>query len=191
MSEGIQASTAKPKMPKAARFALMGFGAFVGLITVAASGVFFASSPAIARTYDVKVAPMAVAPSPELVARGKELATFRGCRDCHGEDLGGRIVADGMPVMVLAVPNITPGGVVKDYTDEDWARVIRHGVKRDGTSVMFMPAYEWTKLSHEDLASIIAYAKSVPAVENSGTQFELGPMGRVLYLAGQLPLLPA
>ena len=160
-------------------------------IAVIAVVVFAVSNSRINTLHDVTPVALAVTPSAEMVERGKELATFRGCRDCHGEDLGGRVVGDAMPVMVLAGSNITPGGVVKGYTLEDWARVIRHGVKPDKRSVRFMPSFEYTELSHEDLAAIIAYAQSVPAIEAEAAPFVLGPLGRVLYLAGELPLLPA
>ena len=56
---------------------------------------------------------------------------------------------------------------------------------------MFMPSYEYTQLSHEDMAALIAYSKSVPAVEEPAEPFKIGPLGRVLYLAGELPLIPA
>ena len=166
-------------------------GAVVGLILVAAGTVFGLSSSKMNATFDVEPVPLAVKPTEDLVERGKKVATYRGCRDCHGEELSGRVVADAMPVMKLAGPNITPAGVVKDYTDEDWARAIRHGVKPNGKPLMFMPSYEYTELSHADLAAIIAYARSVEPVSEPAEPFQVGPLGRVLYLAGELPLIPA
>ena len=183
----------KPKLQLSARLraALIAIACGIALMVVAATGIFVWTNASIDKKYDVQPVALAVKPDPSMVDRGRELATFRGCRDCHGDNLQGRVVEDAMPVMVLAGPNITPGGVTKDYTNQDWARAIRHGVKRDGRSVRFMPAYEYTQLSHDDLAAIIAYARSVPAVDQPARPFEVGPLGRVLYLAGELPLLPA
>jgi mono/diheme cytochrome c family protein len=162
------------------------------LVIVAAAGTVYAVTESrMSKTYEVEPVPLDVEPTAAMVDRGKRLATFRGCRDCHGPNLVGRLVADGMPVMRLAGPNITPGGVTKNYSDKDWARSIRHGVRPDKTPIRFMPSYEWTELSHQDLAAIIAYAKAVPATDEPATPFEVGPLGRVLYLAGELPLLPA
>ena len=166
-------------------------GAIIALVVVGIGAAFALSSSAMNKTYDVTPAPLEVKPTPDLVERGKEIATFRGCLDCHGENLAGRVVADAMPVMVLAGPNITPGGVVKEYSDEDWARAIRHGIGPDAKPLMFMPSHEYSALSHKDLASIIAYMRSVPAVAEPAQPFEVGPLGRLLYLGGDFPLIPA
>jgi mono/diheme cytochrome c family protein len=166
-------------------------GALLVFILVASGGVFAASENGINKSWSIEPVALAVKPSPEMAERGKAVATFRGCRDCHGEDLSGRLVADAMPVMILAGPNITAGGMTKTYSDEDWARVVRHGIKPNGKAARFMPSYEFTELSHEDLAAIIAYARSVPAVATPGPAFEVGPLGRVLYLSGELPLIAA
>jgi len=166
-------------------------GGLVALIVLVVIVVFVVSTMALNKTYEIEPTPLAIKPSSDLVDRGKEIATFRGCRDCHGENLEGRLVADAMPVMILVGPNITPGGVTKDYTDEDWARIVRHGIRKDKKPARYMPSYEWTILSHEDMAALISYAKSVPAVSQEAPKFKLGPLGRFLYLIGELPLLPA
>lgn len=176
---------------KWARIVAMVIGGVVLVVGGLVGVAFGVTSSKMSETYDVEPVALAVKPSPALIEKGKAVATFRGCRDCHGEDLSGRVVGDAMPVMVLAGSNITPGGVTRDYTDEDWARAIRHGLRKDKTPIPFMPSFEWTELSHEDLAAIISYARSVPTVEGSGPRFEVGPLGRILYLAGQLPLIPA
>jgi mono/diheme cytochrome c family protein len=166
-------------------------GGLVAIAGLGVAGAFGVTSSRMNKTYDIDPVPLKVKPSPDLVERGKELATFRGCRDCHGKDLAGRLVGDNMPVMRLAGPNITPGGAVEDYTDEDWARAIRHGIGADGKPLRFMPSYEWTELSHRDLAAIISYARSVEAKPDAVEKgFAVGPVGRLLYLAGELPLLP-
>ena len=46
-------------------------------------------------------------------------------------------------------------------------------------------------MSGEDLGALIAYLKTVPAVDNELPGHTLRPLGRALFLAGQLPLLPA
>lgn len=186
-----ETSQGKKGMPGAVRIALMLGAGLFGLVGLGAAGVVLASNAAMNKTYDIQPVPLEVKPTPDLIARGKEIATFRGCTDCHGEDLAGRVVADAMPVMKLVGPNITPGGVTRKYSDEDWARSIRHGVKPSGLPLLFMPSYEWTELSHYDLAAIIAFARSVPTKTTDAGQFEVGPVGRLLYLAGELPLIPA
>lgn len=130
-------------------------------------------------------------PSAAAVAWGKHIATTRNCRDCHGQDLGGAMFADGMPVFRLSASNLTPGGVGASYTDQDWVRSIRHGIGPDGKSLLFMPSHEYHFLSDQDLASLIAYLKTIPAVRRDLESNKVGPLGRILFMTGQLPLLPA
>ena len=130
-------------------------------------------------------------PLAAAVAWGEHIVDTRGCRDCHGQDLGGAVFADGMPVFKLSASNLTPGGIGASYTDQDWVRSIRHGIRPDGKSLLFMPSYEYYYLSDQDLASLIAYLKTIPAVQRNPEANEVGPLGRVLFMTGQLPLLPA
>ena len=79
-----------------------------------------------------------------------------------GDDLGGGVVVDGPPEKVYA-PNITPGAgsVTTSFTTADWVRVIRHGVKNDGTGALIMPSDDYVNVSERDLASLVAYLKQV------------------------------
>ncbi len=132
---------------------------------------------------DVEKDPMA-----ELLAWGKHIATTRGCQDCHGEDLGGGVFADAMPVMRLAGPNLTPGGVGSAYSDADWVRAIRHGVGPDGRGLLLMPSDEYYYLGDRDLAALVTYLKSLPPVARELPESRLGPAGRALLVAGKFPL---
>ncbi len=127
----------------------------------------------------------------ELLAWGEHIAKTRGCGDCHGEDLGGGIFADDMPVMRLSGSNLTPAGIGGKYDDADWMRAIRHGIGPDGKGLLFMPSYEYYYMSDEDLAALIVYLKSLPPVERTLEENAVGPVGRVLFTAGKLPLLAA
>jgi len=180
-----------------------GFAAF-GVLAVLALGygfVFFQTQSRINRTYEIDpgmvqlAAPMGNGGSDDGMAKGlawgEHLAVTRGCVDCHGDDLGGDVFADGMPVFKLSGSNLTPGGVGPSYSDVDWVRAIRHGVGPDGMPLLFMPSYEYYYMGDQDLAALIEYLKSLPAVSRETEENEVGPLGRVLFFAGQLPLIPA
>jgi mono/diheme cytochrome c family protein len=122
------------------------------------------------------------------IARGEHIATIRMCQDCHTETWSGQ--SDTVPGLItLAFPNLTSGlgGAGATYTDEDWVRAIRHGVGYDGRGLLLMPSRVWYYLSDEDLADLIAYLKSLPPVDNEPPKTELGPLGRVMMILGQLP----
>ena len=89
--------------------------------------------------------------------------------------------------------NLTKGknGMGDDMSDADFVRAIRYGIKPDGNSVLLMPATDFQHLSDTDLADVIAYVKSVPAADSNLPATQLGPLGRVLMVAGQLPLVIA
>jgi mono/diheme cytochrome c family protein len=163
----------------------------VGLLLVAATAIYGLTARDLAARFDVPAHALPVPADSATLERGRYLATTRGCRDCHGENLGGRVLVDDPAVGRLTVPNLTPGGRGAQLTDEDMERAIRHGVRRDGTSLLIMPSNEFAGMSDEDVAAIIAYLRSVPAVTDVQPAPAPGPVLRALHVAGQLELRPA
>ena len=82
------------------------------------------------------------------------------------------------------------GGRVAAWKDDDWVRAIRHGVGPDSRGLLLMPAEEYTHLSDEDLGAVIAYLKTVPAVNRERPLTALGPVSRVLLTVGKMYLPP-
>ncbi|HEX7479137.1 MAG TPA: cytochrome c [Polyangiales bacterium] len=121
------------------------------------------------------------------LARGRRYLDSRaGCKDCHGADLGGKIVIDNAAMGRWVAPNITRGGVTKEYTGRDWVRIIRHGVRRDG-GIAHMPSQDFSWFSDQEIADIAAYIQSLPPVERVMPQTKLGPVFSVLILKCALP----
>ena len=121
--------------------------------------------------------------TPQRLERGKYLVDgVMGCLGCHtdpdwskpgappvaGREGSGHIWADqNLPWLVA--PNITPDKETGagDWSDDALARAIRDGIGHDGRtlfSVMPYPHYRF--MSDEDLASVVVYIRSVPAVRN-------------------------
>ncbi len=75
----------------------------------------------------------------------------------------------GLWGQLLVSPNITPDRETGagDWSDDILVQAIRQGMGHDGR-VLFpgMPHRQFRKLSDEDLASIIVYLRSIPAVRN-------------------------
>lgn len=111
------------------------------------------------------------------VERGDYLVnSIMGCGNCHtplgpqgfdtSKALSGRVVEDS-PAFTAISANITPGGEVKDWTDDQLMKAIREGIRPDGTLIgPPMPFEVYHGISDDDLASIVAYLRTVPAVEN-------------------------
>lgn len=122
-------------------------------------------------------------PTPQRLARGKYLVDgVMGCFGCHtdqdwskpgappvaGREGSGHIWSDqDMPWLVA--PNITPDKETGagNWSDDTLARAIREGISHDGRALFpEMPYPRYQQMSDEDLASVIAYLRTVPPVRN-------------------------
>jgi len=155
--------------------------------------VFIRSELALRHTWHVEEAALAIPTDADAVARGEHLAITRGCSDCHAADFGGRVVMEAPPIGRMAAPNVTrgKGGIPSNFTDADWERAIRHGIKQNGQALLFMPIRDFAALTDADTADLIAYAKVRPPVDRSVPSSYIGPIGRALFAFGQLPMLEA
>lgn len=169
-------------------------GILVGLVVIAAVGVYFASEGTLNRKYNAPQVSVTVPSDPAAIERGRHLVTtIAVCVDCHGEDLGGGIVVDDPALGRIVAPNLTRGqnGLGAQLSDADIARVLRFGVLPDGKSVRVMPADDYQHLSDADLGAIIAYVRSLPPADSSLPPAEIKPFGRILLAVGQLPIMIA
>jgi cytochrome c553 len=112
------------------------------------------------------------------------------CTQCHGFTMAGGVVRDDYAARVVA-PNITRGGSGAGLRNVDFARAIRDGLDPSGRVLLSMPSDDYYRMDDTDLASVIAYLESLPAVPSTLQSSQVHPLGRVLLVLGQLPLLPA
>jgi cytochrome c553 len=126
-------------------------------------------------------------------ALGKHIALTRGCTDCHGDNFAGRIFIDDPGLGTISGPNLTrgKGGIPADYSREDFIRAIRHGIKRDGKSVIIMPSYEYAYLSDEDLGALVFYLENVDPVDNVPNPIPTTLLAKVLTMAGEIKTFSA
>ncbi len=124
------------------------------------------------------------------VARGKHLVeSFYGCPECHGADFGGGVMVDDPAIGRILGQNLTlgTGSRTLQYTAADWDRIVRHGVKPDGTGSP-MPSKDFFAMSDQELSDVVSYIRSMPPVDKEVPPVALGPLGKVLLAAGQLVL---
>lgn len=120
---------------------------------------------------------MGAAQADPSLERGTYLVnSIAACGNCHtpqgpqgpipGMELAGQVVDDS-PAMHAVARNITPAGRVKDWSDAELMKAIREGIRPDGTLIgPPMPFEVYHALSDDDVASIVLYLRSIPAVEN-------------------------
>jgi mono/diheme cytochrome c family protein len=163
-------------------------GGLVGLVLLIALGLYAKSRLEFGKKYNVQVQSVVVPTDAASIARGKHLATIL-CEECHQPDLGGDANwFNGGALGSGSAPNLTSGkgGVAAQFSDTDFVRVIRHGVKPDGTSVFIMPATDFAYLSDQDLGALIAYIRSAPPVDRETPEphMRFTFIGGVMYGAG-------
>ncbi|MEJ8801848.1 c-type cytochrome [Pontibacter sp. H249] len=147
----------------------------------------------IQKAYAVEPRIMEFTADDALLARGRHLYTIKGCEDCHGPDLSGKIMLDDPAVGLIAGSNITygEGGLPADYTSKDWVRALRHGLNKESKPLLVMPSQELYKMSDEDISALIAFCMSQPPVNKEVPPVQLRPLGTVLSALDQIPLLAA
>jgi mono/diheme cytochrome c family protein len=167
-------------------------GSLVGLILIAALTLFLMGSARLNKTYDFPPSNLTIPTDAASIAHGQHIAETL-CEGCHGADLSGinNWFAAG-PLGTIDTANLTSGqgGVGQTYTDEDFVLAIRHGVDSKGKPT-FMPAVVSTAyLSDEDLATVIAYVKSVPPVDHITYGKQFMPLAKIMLAAGMIGKLP-
>lgn len=121
--------------------------------------------------------------TPARLERGKYIATGMGCLYCHSphdwsksddpivsgmEGAGQQLPYSDLPGRIVA-PNLTPDKETGagNWTDDTLARAIREGIGHDGRALFnIMPYEHYRKMPDEDVASVVVYLRSLPAVKN-------------------------
>jgi mono/diheme cytochrome c family protein len=129
--------------------------------------------------------------TPQRLERGRYIATARsGCIYCHSPH---DWKAPGTPIIVgsegsgdiqpetdlpgrIVASNLTPDRETGagNWTDDQFARAIREGIGHDGRALFpMMPYGHFRRMSDEDLASVIVYLRSLPAVRHQLPKTEI------------------
>lgn len=164
-------------MKKIAKIAGIG----LGIIVLAIAGIVAylkLALPNVGPAPDLKVEL-----TPERIAHGEYLANHvAACMDCHSQRDWSKLAAPPKPGthgaggdrfdQTMGLPgvfyarNITPAGV-GDWTDGELFRAITSGVSKDGSPLFpLMPYFNYAQLDEEDVKDIIAYLRTIPAIEN-------------------------
>ena len=164
-------------------------GVVVALLGVIGIGLVIAANQLFERKRDrvikVDVKPISVVADAAALERGRYLFMSRGCGDCHAANGAGRaFINEPDSGFYVRSPNITPAGVVAKYTEQDWVRAIRHGAKPDGRPLFIMPSEDYNRYTDRDVAALIAYARSLPAVGGGAAEFRVPLPVKALYAVG-------
>lgn len=176
-------------MWKKAGMIVLGVGALpvVGLV----AAVLTARPP----VYEVDKPDLHASTDPAVIAQGEALVWGSAhCGSCHGAPVGegkdwrlprgDRVPLTGgapfeLPFGAFHPPNLTPHPTtgIGRYDDPTVARVIRYGVRPDGTQAGWMGQPD---LADDDLVAILSYLRSLEPVERAVPERTLNPIGNAL-----------
>nr|WP_244934661.1 cytochrome c [Leptospira vanthielii] len=162
----------------------------VGILVVLVTTIYALSSARMNKTYEVKSVPIPKFSKPVDLAEGKRLYQSRGCGDCHDIDGSGRTFIEDPALGRFSGSNLTSGkgGILTERTDEELAIAIRHGVGKNGRALLFMPSTDFQGITNEDVGKLIAFLRSLPVVNKPQGDLKAGPLGRFLFLIGEIPV---
>jgi mono/diheme cytochrome c family protein len=197
----VNAAAGKPILPQKIHQAMIRkilkwTGAILGGVALIATAIYVYMSVSMKnrmnKEYPFKKETIEIPMDSGSIARGKHLVAIKGCQDCHGARLEGKIMHEDGAIGRLVASNLThgTGGLPSNYEVSDWLTALRHGVNQDGKPLIFMPSHETTLLSQQDMAALIAYCRQVPDVDNVLPGNEIGPVAVVMSFLGKMPLLP-
>lgn len=99
------------------------------------------------------------------VEYGQYLATIGDCKSCHGQQLAGGPFPD--PSVTILVPNLTPGGELGTWTEQDFIIAMRSGIPPNGPMMnpQYMPWKEIGLGTDDELKALWMFLQSLPKLE--------------------------
>jgi mono/diheme cytochrome c family protein len=160
-------------------------------LVVAGAALFVASRQNL--KFNPPYPPIEASTDSAVIARGHYIVrSVANCAGCHGDTAQRAALAAGedVPLSGWTVFDIPPGKFyVRNITPDAEtglgkaeakaiARSLRTGVGTDGRSLL--PFMEFQNLTDEDLAAVVSYLKSQPAVHNMVPAHQYNLLGKVL-----------
>lgn len=166
------------------RFAAwLAVGIFAGLL-VAAGGLYAASEYILRRQHEAPLEAVVLPTDPAALDLGRRRATLVGCyHGCHGKDAEGKMWTDEPGITLQTAPNLTQ--LLPSYTDAELVCLLRYGVRRDGTTAIDMPSYMFYHLDAADLASVIAFMRTLSPREGLPRKREFYWRARWEFVTGE------
>jgi mono/diheme cytochrome c family protein len=177
-------------MKKPIKIVVAALAGLVVLVAVAAGAVSHLADRKLHRIVQLPPLQVTFAPGEGQLEHGEYLFKTRGCMECHGADGAGNVVIDDKESgFFVRAPNITSGGAspTRSYTDSDWVRTLRHGVKPSGEPLLIMPSEDYARMADADVAAIVAYVRRLPPASTGATEFSDFPLPiKAAYLFGAI-----
>lgn len=169
-------------------------GALIGLLIFCILALYGLGQMRLNKKYAALSQTVILPSDAASLQEGKRIFQYRGCEACHGEHLQGLVYLENPAIGQVITPNLSSGagGIGAQRSDADLLRAIRHGLRPDGSPLLFMPSTEFYFLSDTDLGKVVAYVRSLPPVDNKMPPSALSFSGfLVMNLTQAITFLPA
>jgi cytochrome c553 len=157
--------------------------AIVLTLLIFAAWVWFASGRILGRAHEAAPERLAQPSAAQLADAGRQ-ARILGCANCHGRGLQGGMVFDGQPFATVRAPNLTE--LALRASDQQLAAAIRQGIGHDGRALFIMPSEQYSRLSDQEVAALIAEIRRTPRSGRIVSVIRWGPIGRFALATGQI-----
>ena len=161
----------------------------LGVIFIAASTIWIIGGININQKFIAPDIDIGHSTDPQIIAYGERLATVTGCNGCHGERMQGKIFFEFPEGTRLVGPNIPRAAAT--LTDAELAKIIRYGVRPDGTGVVVMPSQAFFAMTDEDLTAILSYIRATPDEGKKLPTSRFSLMPRFFFLLEEFKPAPA
>ena len=166
---------------------------WTGILLILLFAVLFASGVVLYhKEYEAPFPDVHASTDSSIIARGKHLVYVTAhCPECHYQPKDSAMMANGEEIALAGggFPFSFPGGTfysknissdpetgIGKYTDQEIARTLRYGVKRDGK--VLIPTMEFQNISDEDLLAIVSFLRTIPPVKHQVPENELNLLGK-------------
>lgn len=171
------------KTKKILKWLGISIGGIAALAVLVVAIVYVIIGRDLSQTFNVALTDVAVPGDHAGITEGERLARIRGCFGCHGDNVAGQIFFEIPDGTTLVAPDLAM--TAQQYSTAELERVIRHGIRPDGTSVLLvMPSEMLYNLSDEDVGSIIGFLQSQTPRNDPLPDTYFGPVARVMMLLG-------
>ena len=170
------------QVKKILKWLFVGLGAVLGVALLGVITIYVLIGLDRAKTFESVAGSTVQIPDDEAsIKEGGRLARLRGCNGgCHGDTVQGAVFFDAPDGTRVIAPNLSK--VVRDNSIEELERMIRHGVRKDDTSVLIaMPSQMFFNMSDSDLGKIIAFLKSHDVSDEPLPSTRVGPLARMFF----------
>jgi len=169
-----------------AQWVARGLLVLVALAVLALAAVYAGSERILRRRHATPIDTALRLPPSSDDVEARRQAVIIGCYEgCHGKTGQGlTMVAPG--IHRITAPSLTE--VLPTYTDGELVRLLRYGVRRDGTTALLMPADTFYPMSDAHIGQIVDFLRRQPIVAGPRRVRELSVKARLGILLGRYPL---